>query len=120
MPSACAGTPLSVGLSSENCCAAGISSAAYDVGSKTVLETLYMYRGFQLLTSRHVVIGKRHGEVFCFDNDYWLVPNVRAVLVALDQSMPQWRASAERKKGAPIPRRHDRREGRRKPGRWKW
>ena len=90
------------------------------VGSKKVLETLYMYCAFKLLTSRHVVIGKRHGEVFCFNDDHWPVPYVRAVLVALDQSMPQWRASAERKKGAPIPRRHDRREGRRKPGRWKW
>jgi hypothetical protein len=86
----------------------------------TTLDVLYMYRAFKLLKSRHKVIRKRHGEMFAFNEDHWLVPYVRAVLAALDKAMPQWRASAERKKGAPIPKKDDRRDGRRKSGRWKW
>jgi hypothetical protein len=87
---------------------------------KTTRDVLYMYRAFKLLRSQREVVRKRRGEAFSFNDTHWLVPYVRAVLAALDETMPQWRASAERKKDAPIPRKHDRRDGRRKPGRRKW
>ena len=46
--------------------------------------------------------------------------SIAAILDALDRTMPQWRAAAERQRTAPLRFKHKRQDGRRKPRRWKW
>lgn len=88
--------------------------------ASTVRSTLAMYQAFGLLQSRRIVEGKKRGFMFSFNEKHPLTAYVRAVLDALDRAMPLWRSAAVRQRTAPVPRKIDGREGRRKNGRWKW
>ena len=90
------------------------------IESGTARDVLWMYRAFGLLTIRYIVLSKRRGYAFRFEQTSPLVPYVRDVLAALDRAMPQWRMREERQKNEPIPKRWDPHQGRRKTGRWKW
>jgi hypothetical protein len=90
------------------------------IESGTARDVLWMYRAFGLLTMRYVVLSKRRGYAFRFDQTNPMVPYVRDVLSALDQAMPLWKIREQRQRTEPIPKRWDPHQGRRKTGRWKW
>ncbi len=62
----------------------------------SVRDVLWMYRAFGLPESGYVVVHKRRGNGFRFNNQHPLVPYIRDVLSALDGAMPQWRVRERR------------------------
>jgi hypothetical protein len=85
---------------------------------RTVSGILYMFKAFGLLKARSGVLHKRHAVAFSFNEEHPLTPHVRAVLGALEETMPYWRVVAKRQKTGLIPRSWDR-HNRRKPDKWR-
>jgi hypothetical protein len=87
---------------------------------QVVRQMYWMFEAFGILERHYLVIHKRRGHAYMFDEENPLVPHVRAVLMALDEAMPQWRVRADRQEIEILRRGDDRHFGRRKPNRWKW
>ena len=86
---------------------------------RTVGGILHMFKAFGLLKARNSVLHKHHAIAFSFNEDDPLTPHVRAVLGALERTMPHWRIAAERQRTALIRQPRERLFTYRKPNKWK-
>jgi hypothetical protein len=83
---------------------------------RMVLHVLWMFRAFGILKSTRA----GRGIAYSFNSDCPFLIELRAVLAALDEVMPQWRTIVERDVREPRFRSRDAGRGGRKTNRWRW